>query len=70
MGEKESTEFLTYLALEENVAASTQNQALSALLFLYREVVLAENAHPFEKPSLRMDSPSGLFGLTGRLLSG
>lgn len=39
MGEKEISEFLTYLAVEENVAASTQNQALSALLFLYREVL-------------------------------
>ncbi len=31
--------FLTYLATERNVAASTQNQALSAILFLYREVL-------------------------------
>ncbi len=31
--------FLTYLAVERRVAASTQQQALSALLFLYREVV-------------------------------
>jgi site-specific recombinase XerD len=28
--------FLTYLAVERKVAASTQNQALSAILFLYR----------------------------------
>jgi integron integrase len=33
------TAFLNYLARERNVAASTQNQALSALLFLYREVL-------------------------------
>lgn len=33
------TEFLSYLALERQVAASTQNQALAALLFLYREVL-------------------------------
>jgi len=39
IGEKEISEFLTYLAVDENVAASTQNQALSALLFLYREVL-------------------------------
>ena len=39
MGEKEISEFLTYLAVEENVAASTQNQVLSGLLFLYREVL-------------------------------
>ncbi|MCJ7700740.1 MAG: phage integrase N-terminal SAM-like domain-containing protein [Anaerolineales bacterium] len=31
--------FLTYLAVEREVAASTQNQAFSALLFLYREVL-------------------------------
>lgn len=31
--------FLTHLAVQENVAASTQNQALAALLFLYREVL-------------------------------
>jgi integron integrase len=33
------TEFLSHLATNKNVAASTQNQALSALLFLYREVL-------------------------------
>jgi len=33
------SQFLTYLAVERRVAASTQQQALSALLFLYREVV-------------------------------
>jgi hypothetical protein len=33
------TAFLNYLARERCVAASTQNQALSALLFLYREVL-------------------------------
>jgi integron integrase len=31
--------FLTWLAVEHNVAASTQNQALNALVFLYREVL-------------------------------
>ncbi|MCK4749661.1 MAG: integron integrase [Bacteroidales bacterium] len=39
MGEKEISEFLTYLAVKRNVAASTQNQALCALVFLYREVI-------------------------------
>ena len=39
MGAPEVEAFLTYLAVKENVAASTQNQALSALLFLYREVL-------------------------------
>jgi len=42
MAEAEVTEFLTYLARERNVAASTQNQALSALLFLYKEVLQRE----------------------------
>jgi len=39
MGVPEIEEFLRYLAVERNVAASTQNQALSALLFLYRELL-------------------------------
>jgi integron integrase len=39
MGESEINQFLAHLALRENVAASTQNQALSALLFLYRAVL-------------------------------
>lgn len=42
MAEEELTEFLTYLAREGRVAASTQNQALSALLFLYKEVLKQE----------------------------
>lgn len=39
MGEKEIREFLNHLAVNENVAASTQNQALCAIIFLYREVL-------------------------------
>jgi len=39
MGAPEITQFLSSLALEGRVAASTQNQALSALLLLYREVL-------------------------------
>ena len=39
MGAPELTRFLTSLAVVGKVAASTQNQALSALLFLYREVL-------------------------------
>jgi integron integrase len=42
MGEKEINAFLTHLAVKENVSASTQNQALSALLFLYRHVLERE----------------------------
>ena len=39
MGETEINAFLTHLALKGRVSASTQNQALSALLFLYRHVL-------------------------------
>ncbi len=39
MGETEITAFLTHLARHGRVAASTQNQALSALLFLYKQVL-------------------------------
>ncbi len=39
MGAPEIEAFLTHLAVERRVAASTQNQALSAILFLYREVL-------------------------------
>jgi integrase len=39
MGVLEVEAFLTHLAVEGNVAASTQNQALAALLFLYQEVL-------------------------------
>jgi integron integrase len=39
MGANEVSEFLTHLAVKRNVAASTQNQALAALLFLYRSVL-------------------------------
>jgi integron integrase len=42
MAEPEVSEFLTHLARDQNVAASTQNQALSALLFLYKEVLKQE----------------------------
>jgi integron integrase len=39
MGEAEVNQFLTHLAVKVNVAASTQNQALSAILFLYQVVL-------------------------------
>jgi site-specific recombinase XerD len=42
MAEQEVSQFLTHLARDANVAASTQNQALSALLFLYKEVLKQE----------------------------
>src|SRR6185312_16561185 len=42
MGAAEVERFLSQLAVQGQVAASTQNQALSALLFLYREVLGVE----------------------------
>jgi len=39
MGKKEIEAFLTHLAVDRQVAASTQNQALSAILFLYQKVL-------------------------------
>lgn len=42
MGEAEVSQFLTFLAVKQAVSASTQNQAFSALLFLYRDVLKRE----------------------------
>ncbi len=39
MGAAEINEFLSHLAVERHVSAATQNQALSAILYLYREVL-------------------------------
>ena len=56
MGAAEVEAFLSNLAVERNVAASTQNQALAALLFLYREVLSVDlpwldKFTPAKKPS-------------------
>jgi len=58
LGGVEVRDFLTYLARERNVAASTQNQALAALQFLYRDVLeqpLGEvsGLAPARRPTLR-----------------
>jgi integron integrase len=42
MGAFEVETFLTYLATQRRVSSSTQNQALSAILFLYRDVLVVE----------------------------
>jgi integron integrase len=42
MGEKEINEFLMHLAVKEKVAASTQDQALCAIVFLYKHVLKIE----------------------------
>lgn len=46
MGAAEVQAYITYLATERQVAASTQNQALSAILFLYRYVLQMDLALP------------------------
>ena len=42
MAEEEVAQFLSHLARDRDVSASTQNQALSALLFLYKDVLKQE----------------------------
>lgn len=55
MGKLEVEAFLTHLAVERKVSAATQNQARSALLFLYKEVLALElpwlkDVEPAQKP--------------------
>jgi site-specific recombinase XerD len=58
MGQIEIEAFLTHLAVEGRVAASTQNQALNALVFLYKTVL----SMPFDFPlqSVRAKRPKRL----------
>lgn len=42
MGEVEIKKFLDYLAVKKHVSASTQNQALNAILFMYKEIIKKE----------------------------
>ena len=58
MGRAEVEAFLTHLAVDQNVAASTQNQALCALEFLYREVLHQELDGPIN--SVRAKKPHRL----------
>lgn len=58
MGGAEVEAFLSRLAVERHVAASTQNQALSALLFLYREVLRVDL--PWMDSVLRAKRPQRL----------
>ena len=86
MGASEVQAFLTHLALEGHISASTQNQALSALLFLYRNV-LSQELGPVDsvraKPSQHVPTVlsrvevqalllemSGIYLLMARLLYG
>ena len=58
MGTVQVRDFLTHLARDEQVSASTQNQALAALLFLYREVlslpISGEMQHLHAKRPMRL----------------
>ncbi|HYC92487.1 MAG TPA: integron integrase [Thermoanaerobaculia bacterium] len=55
MGGEEVNAFLTSLAVDDHVSASTQNQALSALLFLYREVL--QDPLPWMDDLIRANRP-------------
>lgn len=58
MGGKEVEAFLSHLATHGHVSSSTQNQALSALLFMYREVL--EQALPWMNDVIRAKKPQRL----------
>ncbi|MCB0353533.1 MAG: integron integrase [Bdellovibrionales bacterium] len=59
MTEKEIVEFLSYLANSRRVTASTQNQALNALVFLYREVLRVDigDVSTFERSKVPRNVP-------------
>lgn len=58
MNSAEIEQFLTYLAVEQHVAPSTQNQALAALLFLYQKVLQQPLDHPID--AVRAKKPKRL----------
>ncbi len=58
LGAAEVEAYLTYLATEQNLSASSQNQALSALLFLYREVLKIDL--PLNTQAMRANKPKRL----------
>ena len=58
MGAQEIEEFLTYLAVKQKVAHSTQNQALNAVIFLYREILGTELKDPID--AIRAKRPQRL----------
>lgn len=86
MGDAEVSAFLTALATDQDVSASTQNQALNALVFLYRHVldkplgelhaVRAQRKErlpvvlTLDETKRILDAMSGVFGLQARLLYG
>jgi integron integrase len=56
LGAAEIAAFITWLAVDRHVAASTQNQALSGILFLYRAVLRLEIGDVVVPPRARMPS--------------
>lgn len=64
MGAVEVEAYLTHLAVERKVSASTQNQALSAILFLYRQVL--ETQLPWMENIVRARRPKRLPVVLGR----
>lgn len=58
MGADEVNAFLSHLAVDRTVSASTQNQALAALLFLYRQVL--EEPLPWMDDIVRAQRPDRL----------
>jgi integron integrase len=58
MNSAEIEDFLTYLAVQQHVAASTQNQALCALLFLYNDVLRQPLDYPID--AVRAKQPTRL----------
>ena len=73
MGKRDIESFLTYLAVDSKVSASTQSQALSALLFLYRDVLDLEFPQIEDvtraKPPQRLLVETGETGETGTLMT-
>jgi site-specific recombinase XerD len=57
MGAPEISAFLTWSAVEQRLSASTQNQALCAVLFLYREVLKMEVGAIAQMSRARMPAP-------------
>ena len=65
MGASDVSQFLAWLAVDRQVRASTQNQALSALLFLYKHVLAIEiTAIP---PVVRARTPERLPAVLSRV---
>ncbi|MBW2740088.1 MAG: phage integrase N-terminal SAM-like domain-containing protein [Deltaproteobacteria bacterium] len=59
MGEREISQYISYLAVKRNVVASTQNQALNAVVFLYKQVLNRDlgDSSGISKRSMGVKSP-------------